>query len=190
MPAPFPQLTSQDACEALATVGLQLAPEQVQVESREERWFVRLPDDRMAWFAASIEGHRRLCAERRLLRLLQTRCSFSAPRVLAEGRGGDFDLRVGVRIGAEVGSMLAEQHTRIGAVDVAGWLPVRPAWPESVEWVRERLPQVTDDLELVAKADVVFAMSETVKLSEADRVLVHADVGFHNLAIDATSLAV
>ena len=209
--AAFPQLTPQDACEALATLGLRLAPEQVQVERREERWLVRLSNDRMAWFAASIEGHRRLCAERRLLRLLQARCSFSAPRVLAEGRGGDFDLRAGVpgtadpwevfrhvradprlgaRIGAEVGSMLAEQHTRIGAVDVAGWLPVRPAWPESGEWVRERLPRVTDDLELVAKADVVLAMSEAVKPSEADRVLIHADVGFHNLAIDATSLAV
>jgi len=211
MPAPFPQLTSQDACEALATVGLQLAPEQVQVESREERWFVRLPDDRMAWFAASIEGHRRLCAERRLLRLLQARCSFRAPRVLAEGRGGDFDVRVGVpgtadpwevfrhvradpwlgaRIGAQVGSILAEQHTRIGAVDVAHWLPLRPSWPESGEWVRQRLPRVADDLALVAKAGVVFAMYEAVKLPEADRVLVHADVGFHNLAIDATSLAV
>src|SRR2546427_11665891 len=99
MPAPstaFPQLTSQDACEALATVGLQLAPEQVQVESREERWLVRLPDDRMTWFAASIEGHRRLCAERRLLRLLQARFSFSAPRLPAGGRGGASTVLVGL----------------------------------------------------------------------------------------------
>lgn len=97
MPAPstaFPPLTVQDACEALATLGLRLVPEQMQVERREERWLIRLPDDRMAWFAASIEGRRRL--ERRLLRLLQARCSFRAPRVLAEGRGGDFDVRVGV----------------------------------------------------------------------------------------------
>ena len=56
--------------------------------------------------------------------------------------------------------------------------------------MRERLPRVTDDLELVAKADVVFAMYEAVTLSETDRVLLHADVGFHDLAIDATSLAV
>jgi len=56
--------------------------------------------------------------------------------------------------------------------------------------VRQRLPRVADDLALVAKAGVVFAMYEAVKLPEADRVLVHADVGFHNLAIDATSLAV
>ena len=67
---------------------------------------------------------------------------------------------------------------------------MRLAWPESGEWVQERLPRVTDDLELVAKADVVFAMYEAVTLSKADRVLVHADVGFHDLAIDATSLAV
>jgi len=63
--AAFPELTPQDACEALATVGLRLAPEQVRVERREERWLVRLPDDRMAWFAASLNGHRRLGAERR-----------------------------------------------------------------------------------------------------------------------------
>lgn len=33
-------------------------------------------------------------------------------------------------------------------------------------------------------------MYETLKPSESDRVLVHADVGLHNLAIDAASLAV
>jgi hypothetical protein len=33
-------------------------------------------------------------------------------------------------------------------------------------------------------------MYEAVTLSGPDRVLVHADVGFHDLAIDATSLAV
>jgi hypothetical protein len=65
LPAPsgaFSELTAQDACEALATVGLRLAPEQVRVERREDRWLVRLPDDRMAWFAASIRPGRSMAS--------------------------------------------------------------------------------------------------------------------------------
>jgi len=96
---------------------------------------------------------------------------------------------VGSQIGAEVGAILAQQHTRIGAGDVAGWLPSRPAWPEAPEWVRERLPRVAD-VELAARAEAVLAMYEAVKPSQNDRELVHTDVGFHNLAIAAASLAV
>lgn len=194
----------------LATVGVRVAPERVQVERREERWLVRLPDHCIAWFAASTEGHRRLQTERCVLRLLEARCSFSAPRVLVEASGGAFDVRAGVpatanpwyvyrhlrtdprlgsRIGAEVGAILAQQHTRIGAGDIAGGLPSCPGWPEASEWVRERLPRVAD-VELAARADAVLAMYEALTPSETDRVLVHADVGFHNMAIDAASLAV
>jgi len=206
----FPRLTSQEACEALATVEVRVAPEQIQLERREERWLARLPGHHIAWFAASTDGHRRLLTERRLLRLLEARCSFTAPRVLIEASGGAFDVRAGVpatadpwhvygeirtnprlgsRIGAQVGAILTEQHTRIGAGDVAGWLPSRPAWPEAPGWVSERLPRVAD-AELAEKANAVFTMYEALKPSESDRVLVHADVGLHNLAIDAASLTV
>src|SRR5262245_27688265 len=134
----FRRLTPQEAIEALATVGVRIAPEQIQIEAREERWLVRQPDHRMAWFAASTHGLRRLETERRVLRLLEARCSFNVPRVLVEGSGGAFDVRVGVpatadpwqvyrrlrsdprlgsTIGREVGAILAQQHTRVGAGD-------------------------------------------------------------------------
>lgn len=92
----FPRLTLREACDALATVGVRVAPAQIQLEKREERWLARLPDRRIAWFAASTDGQRRLQTERRVLRLLEARCSFAAPRVLVEASGAAFDVRAGV----------------------------------------------------------------------------------------------
>jgi aminoglycoside phosphotransferase len=181
------------------------------VEARGERWMVRLPDRRLAWFAASESGRRRLVTERRVLRLLEARCEFGAPRVLLEGADGDFDVRTIVpgdadpwhlyaamrsgtdpptRIGVAVGRILAEQHTNIHAADVDGWLPRRPEWPEPRSWIRERLVRVVDDTKLLANADAIMAAYEAVPVREADRVLVHTDVGFHNLAVDRTSRVV
>jgi len=85
---------------------------------------------------------------------------------------------------------LAEQHTRVRAADVEDWLRQRPSWPESREWVRERLPKVVNDLDLVASADAIMQAYESVVVAQADRVLIHADVGFHNLGIDDESHAV
>jgi len=67
-----------------------------------------------------------------------------------------------VRLGAAVGAMLAQQHARISAADVAGWLPHQPSWPESHEWIRERLVRVVDDRKLLADADAVMAAYEAV----------------------------
>src|SRR5580704_17089859 len=127
------------------------------VEARGERWMVRLPEQRLAWFAASELGRERLVTERRVLRLLEARCRFGAPRVLLEGSGGDLDVRTivpgdadpwnvyaAVRAdtdaashpGVAVGTILAEQHTLIHAADVEGWvLPRAPEWPASRSWV-------------------------------------------------------
>jgi hypothetical protein len=93
-------------------------------------------------------------------------------------------------MGDAIGAILAEQHTRIGAADVASWLPHRPAWPEPREWIRERLPAVVDDLELIARATAVIEAYESVVVADSDRAFVHTDVGFHNLGIDPQSLAV
>ena len=180
----------------------------MRVEAREERWVVHLPGQRLAWFAASEQGRRRLITERRVLRLLEARCRFGAPRVLLEDSAREFDVRAMVpgvsdpwrvyaevrdsvelagRLGRVLGAILAEQHTRISAADVAGWLPRQPRWPESRDWIRERLVRVVDDPKLVAAADVVMSLYEAVPILDADRVLVHTDVGFHNLGIDPAS---
>ena len=61
------------------------------VEPRDERWLVRLPGDRVAWFATTDAGVRRVATERRVLAVLAARCTFGVPRVLHDG--GDFDVR-------------------------------------------------------------------------------------------------
>lgn len=210
-PMPFATMTPAIACEALARLGLRFEPADVEVEPREERWVVQLPGQRLAWFAASAAGLRRLDVERRVLRLLEARCSFAAPRVLMEDPTGELDVRAMVagdsdpwrvyaevrddaelakRIGRAVGTILAEQHTRIVRADVDGWLRERPTWPEPREWIRERLEQVVEDPQLRADADEVIARYEAVPVVEADRALVHSDLGLHNLAMDPTTHAV
>jgi hypothetical protein len=207
----FDTVTPEIACEVLAKVGLSFTPAEVQVEAREGRWLVRLPGQRLAWFAASDEGRRYLETERRVLRLLEERCTFGVPRVLLADAARGFDVRamvpgtsdplrvfaevcdnvdLAVRFGNAVGTILAQQHSRIVAADVVGWLPRHPTWPAPREWIRERLSRVVGDRELLAKADAVMSSYESVPISEGDRALVHTDVGFHNLGIDPTSYTV
>jgi hypothetical protein len=143
-------LTPEFAACALRAAGFDFAPEVLRVESRDCRWAVYLPDWRLAWFAASAEGVELLARERRVLQLLLARCSFGAPRVLYASSDEDFDVRalvpgsndslrlyhdvkrrpeLGTRVGAAIGGMLVEQHTKILAPDAARWLPARASWP-------------------------------------------------------------
>jgi hypothetical protein len=197
--------------EMLVAAGLRYRPAELRIEAREARWLVRLPGRQLAWFAASASGLERLRTERRVLRLLEARCSFGAPRVLFESKNGELDVRTMVpgaddpwrvyadvrddrerasQLGAAIGAILAEQHSGIAAPDVTPWLPRHAAWPEPREWVRERLPRVIDDVELIARAESVIDAYESVSVEETDRALVHTDVGFHNLGIDPKSFAV
>jgi aminoglycoside phosphotransferase (APT) family kinase protein len=196
---------------ALAAAGFHHQSSLLKMEQHEEKWLVRLPGQRLAWFAASRRGLEQLDVERRVLRLLEARCSFAAPRLLFTSGDGEFDIRTmvvgtvdplagchlvrggaehAVRIGAAIGAILAEQHSNIKVSDVSPWLPRRPSWPERREWVSERLPLVVDDARAIARAMEVMDLYEHVPVEEADRALVHADVGFHNLAIDPESHAV
>jgi hypothetical protein len=81
-------------------------------------------------------------------------------------------------------AILAEQHTRIVAADVAGWLPQHTAWPEAADRIQERLPRVVDDKGLVRTLGDVIERYEVVKVDATDQVLIHGDVGLHNLAVD------
>jgi Phosphotransferase enzyme family len=197
-------LSAQAACAALREAGLNLLPAQVRVEAREDRWLVVLPADRLAWFAANSRGQRRLKTERRVLRLLAERCSFQTPRILFESRQG-WDVRAAVpgicdpwglyrrtltdiplarRIGRAIGSVLVEQHTRVTHDDVVGWLPTRPQWPEPSNSIRRQLPQVIDDRGLLSDVDRVLDAYDGVVVGMQDHVLVHGDLGLHNIAVD------
>lgn len=203
-------LTPQAACAALREAGLELTPSGLRIETREDRWAVPLPGGRMAWFPANARGRRRLAVERQVLRLLAGRCSFAAPRVLYEAASG-YDVRAIVgglcdpwglyertrtdtalarRIGHAIGLILIEQHTRVAHADVAPWLPERVAWPEPGEWVRSRLPRVVEDRGLLSRLDRVFQAYEAVAVHADDRVLVHGDLGLHNIAVDPVTAEV
>ena len=190
---------------ALAEAGIQHDARSLQFDPREDRLAVRLPDDRMAWFPLNERGRAALVKERRVLRLLQVHCRFSVPRVLHESESG-WDLRQLVRgvvdpfglharvqsdsefayaFGEDLGRLLAEQHTRIPSAELAGWLPAVPNWPtpEDIPY----LPRVVDDAKLLARIDAALRRHASTACAVSDPVLVHADLGPHNLAFDAVS---
>jgi len=203
----FVHLTPQTAREALASAGLVCAPGDLQVNRREERWAVLLPGQRIAWFPASGLGASRLAVERRVLSLLAVRCSFAVPRLLwispcnfdirhlVPGRCEPWplfhrcqkDVSLARRIGWSLGTILAEQHASIGETEAAGWLPRRVAWPQTSRWIHERLRHVVDDDGLVRAMEEAIGRYEAVLVDPGDRVLVHGDVGLHNLALDPRS---
>jgi hypothetical protein len=208
---PYTHLSPELACEALHKVGLHLHPDEVRVRERDACWLIELPHDQIAWFAASQEGLARLCVERKVLARLQSRCGFQAPRILHESDDGSIDLRAKVqgvcepwsiyarvkhdgrlaaRIGRAVGSILAEQHTRIVWKDVDPWLPRQVTWPQSSAWIRERVSHVVSDSHLVRDIDAVLAMYDGLAVEERDRVLAHTDLGLHNLAFDPATFDV
>jgi hypothetical protein len=100
------------------------------------------------------------------------------------------DSRKGIQLGAAIGAILAEQHSKIAASDVSEWLPATPGWPEPRDWIQERLPSVVADADLIARAGYVMEAYASVAVEDVDRVLVHTDVAFHNIGIDSKSFAV
>jgi hypothetical protein len=197
-------LTEPAACASLVEAGLNLSPVQVRLEAREDRWLASLPDDRLAWFPANDRGRERLAVERRVLRLLAKRCTFQVPRVLFESCKG-WDVRAAVpgvckpwalyrrtltdislarNIGRTIGTMLIDQHTNVYRSDVTDWLRARPEWPESIDLIRRRLPEVIDDENLLAEIDCALDAYDEVVVAVDDHVLVHGDLGLHNIAVD------
>jgi len=197
-------LSVERVSAALRDAGLDLAPDELTVEAREDRYLVRLPDERLAWFPINDRGRRCLDSERRVLRLLAERCAFRVPRVtFVSGQGWDVraivpgmcdpwglfervrsDKALAERIGGGIGSILAEQHTRISQADVRGWLPAQVSWPEPSDCIRRCLPDVIDDTLLLAEIDGVLAGYDAVAVAPDDCVLVHGDLGLHNIAVD------
>lgn len=206
-------LTPEGARAALDALGAPCRLEDIQLQLRNDRWFAFLPGHRLAVFPASAASVERVARERAVLRALETRCSFNAPRMLAAAADGSCDVRTMVpgihatdavharifhdaasaqQVGTVLGAMIAELHTRVRHTDLATPLPSMPEWPESRAWVRKRLPQVIDDRTLGAAAERIITRFENAEPAGAlaDRVLVHTDLGLHNISIDANTLVV
>jgi hypothetical protein len=198
-------MDAETACLLLGRAGFPTDPEAVGVMTREDRWAVSLPSDRMAWFPMNQAGTRRLAVERRVLDLLAARCSFRAPRVLHADEAGwqvrelvpglfdplglyrrvQADRTLARRIGHALGGILAEQHARVGPKDVAGWLPRRLPWSEPSDRLRDKLPRVVADAGLLRVIARVLRRYEDQEGEAAagDRVLTHGDLGLHNIAL-------
>lgn len=145
-----PLLSTVEVAELLRQAGFEIRPEEIRVEPREERWIAHLPDDRMIWVAMSEKGREQLRIECKILKLLETHCSFAAPRVLYESVDSKFNVRLKVpglvdpwrlyellqqdttfatQTGEVIGRILAEQHTKIERQAVAGWLSRKISFP-------------------------------------------------------------
>jgi hypothetical protein len=198
-------MDAETACTLLGRAGFPVDPRAVCIEPRDDRWAVSLPGNRMAWFPMNPAGVRRLAVERQVLDLLTARCSFRAPRVVHADETGwqlrelvpgicdpwplyrrtQADRVLARRIGRALGGILAEQHACAGPRDVAGWLPGRLPWPEPNERLWAKLPRVVTGPGLLRAIERVLrryedAIGETVP---GDRVLVHGDLGLHNIAL-------
>jgi aminoglycoside phosphotransferase (APT) family kinase protein len=192
---------------ALREAGVDIAADALALEPRDGRLVVALPGERLAWFPISDDGLACLARERRILRVVAERCRFAVPRILHESPAG-WDLRARVpgrvdpwtvyqrlprepalarAIGTAIGGILAEQHGRVPAAMLDG-LPLRPDWPLPAAQVLAALPEVTDARDVHAAAPAV--LTALAALLDEDRVLVHGDLGLHNLALDPDSDAV
>jgi aminoglycoside phosphotransferase (APT) family kinase protein len=193
-------LTQEDILHRLRLAGIAVNETRLWVESRKGRILVHLDDDRVAWFPEHPEGRVAAENERRILRLVETYCRFRAPRILYENAEGwdvraivpgvaatDFltqvrtDPRAAERTGAALGRILAEQHTRIPASDLDGWLARIPQWPRSAAIAN--LPKVIEDFRLLARIRCALEHWGEIGLHVSDAVLVHCDLGSWNLAV-------
>ncbi len=210
MPPSYARAVSIDAiaiAAALREAGIDVAAGILSPESRDGRIVVALPGGRLAWFPTSDEGHARLARERRVLRVIAEHCRFAVPRILHESPAGwDVRARVPGRVdpwavyqrlpaepalacalGAAIGAILAEQHDRVPIAALEG-LPRRPDWPLPSAQILAALPDVTDASDVLTGAPAVLAALDA--LPDEHRVLVHGDLGLHNLALDPETDAV
>ena len=188
---------------ALRRGGVAVDPADVEILPRDDRFAARLPGERMAWFPQNAEGLARLRRERAALGAIAAAEAFAAPRVLHEAPEG-WDLRALVagpcdpnaiydrvvadadfarRLGGQMGALLARQHA-LPTATLVGLLPPRPSWPIGVDYAAARLPQVTNDPAVLRRALAVLEAYEAAEAAVTERVLVHADFGFHNLVVE------
>lgn len=200
MPIATPDWIAPSADAVVAALDLSLKPTSLRIEQRDNKFAAFLPDGRIAWFPTSAAGAEQLEREARVLELIARHCAFAVPRVLA--RGANWQLRQSVpgevapweryrrlqqdpafarALGGQLGTMLADQHLSIPAAALGGWLPARPAWPYPYRTIAADLPHVAP-ADLLPEALEVTRRYEIACADTADPVLVHSDLGLHNLA--------
>jgi aminoglycoside phosphotransferase len=197
------------AKELLHMAGFDVPAKEIRVADRGDRWWIAyLPENRLAWFGSTPNGTATLTFERRVLALVGRYCTFRVPKVLYIDPQGQFDIREMVpgsvdymeafkavsrdttlakSLGRQIGILLAQQHTLIPYSEAAEWIELKPSWPGSREWILKQLPLVVDDPKLITDADQLLTSYDAIKTPPSEGVLVHTDVGFHNMGIDRES---
>jgi aminoglycoside phosphotransferase (APT) family kinase protein len=188
---------------SLAEAGIAVDADSIRVLDRDDRFVAVLPGDRMAWFPRNETGMARLARETRVLRLLRAQCDFRVPVVEYESAAGWQVRRIvpghcdpvatyrravnepqfAAKLGKAIGTMLASQHA-IAAEHLTGWLPTTPSWPPPRAQVERDLKRVVDDRSLIARALALIERHEDGVEREAEWVLTHCDLGFHNMVVD------
>lgn len=193
---------SPDQAAIAAALHLDNLPSPLRIEHRDDRFVAFLPGDRLAWFPQSIGGLALIEREGRVLDLLAAHCSFMAPRVIDAGPNWQIrsavpgivdpwglyrrirsDPDYAANLGHALGLVLADQHRNVPPSALAGWLPSRPTWPYPLASIAADLPHVLTDEALVREALEVVATYEAQCSEAADPVLIHGDLGLHNLAL-------
>lgn len=193
---------SPDPTAIAAALELGDAADLLRIEHRDDRFVACLSGERLAWFPQSTSGAALVEREGRVLELIAHHCRFAAPRVL--GSGPNWQLRSAVpgivdpwelyqrilsdpvlagRLGQALGTILADQHRNVPPSALADWLPTRPQWPYPLATIAADLPHVLTDGALVRGALEVVAAYDAFCAATTDPVLIHGDLGLHNLAL-------
>ena len=206
---PYETLAPEQAATALQSADILVAPEQVRIVRRDDRWLVSWQDNKLAWFAATPEAQQRMQKERIILGLLSEYCTFQTPSMYYTDPQLDFDVRWRVRgsfdpvlahdrlqarpdlaktWGNWLGKALVELHSVPLDEAALSALPRKASWPESRSWIEERLPRVTDDKLLIEHILILIDRVEALDAYGQDQVLAHTDIGLHNVVFDPASL--
>ncbi len=203
-------MTPDDAIAQLRHVGFLGHVGDIELERRGDCWLGRLRREQaVAWFPTSDAGMRALRRERRVLELVAEHCSFDVPRSLIAHDDTGVEVRtcvdglvdhsvvfdrlradsdLAVQFGTRVGAVLAELHVSVPINTCSDWLPHRLEWPMPLAPTLAAIQTVTPDARLIQRAQEVLSSFEQLQVSSDDVVLVHGDLGFHNLALDPDSL--
>ena len=199
----FDNVTASAVAAALADVGEELAPDALAPVEHGWRWHVTLPGDRLMVVPIDEVGAQRLVRERRLLAALGPRLSFAVPRPLG-AMEGPLDIRqrvpgetgrrfhwstledpvLATAYAGDLARVFAELHLTFTAAEAAEL--TGSYRPDSYPLPPERLAAVVDSLpsEVHTRLRAAIDRYREILALPSDPVLVHGDVGTHNLAFD------
>jgi aminoglycoside phosphotransferase (APT) family kinase protein len=209
-------ITPESLCAVFNRVtAWQLAPRDVVLAYREWRWVAQLPGQRVAFVAGTAQARQRLARERQLLQLLADRVRFRVPRLEWVDPSGTWDIRrkvpgepgltlteathhqliledpaIAQRAGQRIGEILAEWHRAFTPEEARQLAPMEPPLAIPLERMRANLAIGIDDDALKAQVERIFARVDALEIGEGEVVLVHGDLGSHNVAFEPETFEV